>query len=66
MNEQREQSGLPPSPCRRICRQNAEAGFCEGCGRTVLEVFRWTSLAAAERSSILSQLPGRLASLNKA
>lgn len=65
MSELRDRAGLPASPCRRICRQNAEAGFCEGCGRTVAEVFRWTSLSEAERDQIRAALPDRLAGLER-
>lgn len=60
MSDLRDRAGLPASPCRRICRQNAEAGFCEGCGRTVMEVVRWNSLDAEERAEITAQLPARL------
>ena len=60
MSVLRDRAGLPASPCRRICRQNREAGFCEGCGRTVAEVFRWNTLSDLERETITAQLADRL------
>ena len=64
MGEMRDRAGLPPSPCRRICRQNPEAGFCEGCGRTVREVFTWNAMSDADRAGLMAELPARLARLS--
>jgi uncharacterized protein len=51
------------TPCIRVCRQDAAAGFCVGCGRKVMEVFRWTEFSDEERRAIVESLPDRLASL---
>lgn len=51
------------SPCVRICKQDRQAGFCIGCGRTVHEVFRWFNMPDDERRETLAKLPGRLDSV---
>lgn len=51
------------SPCVRICKQDRQAGFCVGCGRTVREVFFWFDMSDQERSDALARLPARLNSL---
>ncbi|MCV0394885.1 MAG: DUF1289 domain-containing protein [Rhizobiaceae bacterium] len=51
------------SPCIRVCRQDRAAGFCVGCGRTVMEVFRWSEFSEEDRTVILRRLPDRLESL---
>lgn len=49
------------SPCVKICTLDGRSGLCLGCGRTVDEIARWTAMSAAERVSIIGELPGRLA-----
>ncbi|PSJ65253.1 DUF1289 domain-containing protein [Kumtagia ephedrae] len=51
------------TPCRRICRQDPDAGFCVGCGRTVREVFLWFDMTEEARAGVVEALPARLASL---
>jgi predicted Fe-S protein YdhL (DUF1289 family) len=51
------------TPCRRICRQDPDAGFCVGCGRTVREVFMWFDMTEEARAAVMAALPVRLASL---
>ena len=34
--------------------------LCMGCGRTLQEIARWTSLSDAERTAIMAALPARL------
>ncbi|MCW2307628.1 DUF1289 domain-containing protein [Rhodobium gokarnense] len=48
-----------PSPCMNICRIDAASGFCEGCGRTIEEIARWSSYSDAERRAVLKELEGR-------
>jgi hypothetical protein len=36
-------------------------GLCLGCGRTVDEIARWTSMTASERAQVMLELPERLA-----
>jgi uncharacterized protein len=49
------------SPCTKICTLDARSGLCLGCGRTIDEIARWTSLSSAERARVMSELPGRRA-----
>ncbi len=51
------------TPCDKICILDDAAGLCRGCGRSIDEIARWTALSDAERSSVMAQLPGRLAAL---
>ena len=50
------------SPCVNICTLDARSGICLGCGRTIDEIARWTTMTAAERSRAMHELPGRLVS----
>ena len=49
------------TPCVKICTLDARAGLCLGCGRTVDEITRWSSLNASERARVMTELPARLA-----
>ena len=49
------------SPCVNICTLDARSGQCLGCGRTIDEIARWSAMSAAERTRIMAELPGRLA-----
>ncbi len=51
----------PPSPCVRICTLDATRSLCLGCGRTLQEIGRWSSLPNATKQAILDDLPRRLA-----
>ncbi|MGV6871933.1 DUF1289 domain-containing protein [Pseudochelatococcus sp. B33] len=51
------------TPCRRICRQDREAGHCVGCGRTAAEIFAWFRMSDEERDAISRLLPERLTRL---
>jgi len=46
------------SPCIRICR--VEAGICQGCGRTLDEIARWSSAAPLVKRIILAAAKTRL------
>jgi predicted Fe-S protein YdhL (DUF1289 family) len=48
------------TPCVKICTLDHAAGMCRGCGRTLLEIEKWTRLSDAERRTIIDQLPARL------
>jgi predicted Fe-S protein YdhL (DUF1289 family) len=48
------------SPCIRLCVMDAETGLCLGCGRTLDEIARWSSLSDAERQAVMDDLPRRL------
>jgi predicted Fe-S protein YdhL (DUF1289 family) len=51
------------SPCIKICVLDPKSGVCIGCGRTLNEIGRWLSLSESERSSVMAELPRRLAAL---
>ena len=46
------------TPCIRRCTLDAR-DICIGCGRTVLEIIRWTAMTDAERRAVMAQLPTR-------
>jgi uncharacterized protein len=49
------------TPCVKICTLDARAGLCLGCGRTVDEITRWSSMNTSERARVMAELPARLA-----
>jgi uncharacterized protein len=49
------------TPCVKICTLDARAGLCLGCGRTVDEITRWSSMNMTERTRVMAELPARLA-----
>jgi predicted Fe-S protein YdhL (DUF1289 family) len=50
-----------PSPCLSICRIDEEAGWCEGCARTLDEIACWGSASNAQRLQIWLQVVQRQA-----
>jgi len=48
------------SPCEKICIVDQASGLCRGCGRSVVEIERWTRYSDAERVEVMAQLPERL------
>jgi predicted Fe-S protein YdhL (DUF1289 family) len=50
------------SPCVKICTLDARSGRCLGCGRTIDEIARWSTLSEAERAYIMQELSTRLVS----
>jgi uncharacterized protein len=51
---------LIETPCEKVCVVDAASGLCRGCGRSLSEIERWTAYSDAERSRIMTELPGRL------
>ena len=49
------------TPCIKVCTLDAAAGRCLGCGRTLDEIARWSTMTAGERARIMNELPARLA-----
>lgn len=47
------------TPCKNICQIDEETGLCLGCGRTRLEIARWSSITDAERARIMADLSRR-------
>lgn len=48
------------SPCIDVCTIDPERGLCAGCGRTLDEIARWSSLDDAQRRSIMDKLAERM------
>jgi predicted Fe-S protein YdhL (DUF1289 family) len=48
------------SPCEKICIVDPASGLCQGCGRSLSEIERWTSYSDAERARVMNELPRRL------
>ncbi len=46
------------SPCIGVCRLS-EAGFCEGCLRSVEEIAAWSRLDEATRRELMAELKRR-------
>jgi predicted Fe-S protein YdhL (DUF1289 family) len=49
------------TPCTKICTLDPGRAQCLGCGRTVDEIARWSSMTATERAAVMADLPARLA-----
>jgi predicted Fe-S protein YdhL (DUF1289 family) len=49
------------TPCTKICTLDPAAGLCIGCGRTLDEIARWTTMSDAERRRVIAELAERLA-----
>jgi len=47
------------TPCIHVCVIVAETGLCEGCGRSLHEIARWSEFTAEERAAIMRELPDR-------
>jgi predicted Fe-S protein YdhL (DUF1289 family) len=54
------------SPCVNICMLDANTKTCVGCGRTIDEISRWSTMTPADRSRVISELPARLAASKSA
>lgn len=48
------------TPCVKVCRILEGGNVCRGCGRTLDEIARWTSMSHEERRSIMAGLAERL------
>lgn len=49
------------TPCVNVCDIDRPTGLCRGCGRTVAEIARWSSMTGVERRRIMGELPARTA-----
>jgi predicted Fe-S protein YdhL (DUF1289 family) len=47
------------SPCVKVCQMDPFRGLCLGCGRTLDEIARWSSMSDAERERVIAELPKR-------
>lgn len=50
------------SPCVSICEDSN--GICQGCGRTLYEIKRWTSFSDNVKLEIIEQSERRKANIN--
>jgi len=57
-------SSMIETPCVKVCTLDARSGLCLGCGRTIDEIARWTTMSASERNRVINELPSRLAPSN--
>jgi predicted Fe-S protein YdhL (DUF1289 family) len=48
------------TPCVNVCLLNTETGLCIGCGRTIDEIARWSTMSDRERRAIMGALPKRM------
>jgi predicted Fe-S protein YdhL (DUF1289 family) len=48
------------TPCTKVCTIDPRSKLCLGCGRTLNEIGRWSSLSEDERRRIMSLLPARM------
>lgn len=49
------------SPCRNVCKLDAQQKWCTGCDRTIDEILVWGRLSETERVRIMESLPERRA-----
>jgi uncharacterized protein len=48
-----------PSPCNKVCRIDANTGWCEGCFRTLTEIGAWSQLMDDDKRVVLRDLEDR-------
>jgi predicted Fe-S protein YdhL (DUF1289 family) len=47
------------NPCINICRMDLAGKYCQGCGRTLVEIGRWEQMTDRQRAEVLASLPAR-------
>jgi predicted Fe-S protein YdhL (DUF1289 family) len=47
------------SPCVRLCLIEPATGLCTGCGRSLVQIARWSSMTNEERQRIMNELSDR-------
>ncbi len=47
------------TPCVQICVIDEVDGLCVGCARTLTEIAEWGRYSAAQRSTVMAELPVR-------
>jgi predicted Fe-S protein YdhL (DUF1289 family) len=47
------------TPCINVCVIEAETGLCAGCGRSLDEIARWSTMSGEERRRIMAGLAER-------
>lgn len=51
---------FPASPCIGICTMDPDQRHCEGCGRTLDEIARWSRMSIPEKRRLRARLEQRL------
>ena len=47
------------NPCINICRMDLDGKYCQGCGRSSLEIGLWEKMTEAQRGEVMASLPAR-------
>jgi predicted Fe-S protein YdhL (DUF1289 family) len=47
------------NPCINICRMDQAGKYCQGCGRTLVEIGRWEQMTDDQRAEVMASLPAR-------
>lgn len=53
------------SPCVKVCVIHPAARICVGCYRSIEEISGWGRMTAAERTTVMAELPARASGLTK-
>lgn len=53
------------SPCIQICVVHPAERICTGCYRSIDEISGWSRMTAAERATVMDDLPARASKLSK-
>ena len=55
---------VPPlsvaNPCINICRMDLAGKYCQGCGRTPVEIGLWDQMTEPKRAEVMASPPSRL------
>lgn len=46
------------TPCIQLCKIDSLTKKCVGCGRTLDEIARWSTMSDAQRNNIMNKLKG--------
>lgn len=58
MNENRDRSEWPVSPCILVCTLD-EDNVCGGCGRNLQQISRWALMSKEEQWAVIDELSAR-------
>ncbi|CAG2137808.1 DUF1289 domain-containing protein [Cupriavidus numazuensis] len=47
------------NPCINICRMDQAGKYCQGCGRTLVEIGRWEQMTEPERAEVMAAVSAR-------
>ena len=47
------------NPCINICRMDLAGKYCQGCGRTLVEIGRWEQMTDDQRAEVMASVPAR-------